>query len=119
MYVCQAGQFNFSLGIKLGYEYMRDFLPGWIDGSKDVTWQGKNASYQTIEEVMDSLFNYDYSDDYIEGYNIYPNVKDIPSSTNYIFPHGYCLLLDKTHSYNFLSVFTQKKLTGKFYEKSF
>ena len=69
-----------------------------------------------MEEVMDVLYSYNYSNVYLEGYDIYPNLKDISFSVRYIFPHGYCLLLDQSNSYNFTSVFTESKIKGILYK---
>ena len=91
---------------------MSYFLAGWIPNTKDATWQGNFTDFKTMKEVMDALFTYNYSNVELEGYDIYPNLKNISSSIRYIFPHGYCMLLDKSSSYDFTSIFTKRKLKG-------
>ena len=115
IYVCLEGQFNYTLGLQLGYPYLSYFLAGWINGTKDASWKGISSDYKTMKEVKDALYSYNYSNIELEGYDIYPNLKNISSSTRYIFPHGYCLLLDQSISYDFTSVFTKRNLKGTLY----
>ena len=54
---------------------------------------------------MDTLFNFNYTEVYVQGFNIYPkDVENIHTSTEFIMPYGYCLALNQTKDFKFLSV---------------
>jgi hypothetical protein len=107
IYVCLEGQYNYTQGQELGYSYVGDFLSGrsLISNSTDATWQGNTEGNKSIEEVMDTLYNFNYTEARVQGFDIYPkDVADIHSSTEFIMPYGYCLALNQTKDFKFLSV---------------
>ena len=111
IYICLEGQYNYTQGRELDYDYMSDFLSGWISSSTDATWQGNIEGNKTIEEVMATLYNFNYTDVYAEGYDIYPNnVEDIHTKIEYIVPHGYCLANKQSKKFKYLSVSNQERL---------
>ena len=69
IYVCLEGQYNYALGKELGYTYDSDFLSGFTWGT-DATWQGNNEGNKSIAKVLDTLYNYNYTEVHLVGYNI-------------------------------------------------
>ena len=111
IYVCLEGQYNYTQGKELGYTYEGDFLSGWNINSTDATWQGNNEGNRSVENVMDALYNFNYTEAHVEEFNIYPkDVAVIHSSTEYLMPYGYCLALNQTKDFRFLSVYNYEKV---------
>ena len=111
VYICLEGQFNYSRARELEYDYMTDFLPGRIISSTDATWQGNIKENKPIEEVLDTLYNFNYTGVNVRGYNIYPkDIEGIHTSIEYLMPHGYCLALNQGKDFKFLSVINQERL---------
>ena len=104
VYVCLDDLYNYTQAKELGYNYVSDFLSGW-SYSTDATWQGNYEGNKSIGEVMNTLYNYNYTEVYLVGYNITNKYyEEIQSRIEYIMPHGYCLALNQTKDFNFLAV---------------
>ena len=105
VYVCLEDQYNNMQGYELGYGYRDDFLSGSnIDTWEDATWQGNTDGNSSIEEVMNTLYKANYSNVVIAGIEISPIQESIYTRTEYIMPHGYCLVLNQTKDFKYLTV---------------
>ena len=104
VYVCLEDQYNNSMGYYLDYQFRDDFLYGKTLYTWDATWQGNTDGNWSIEEVMDTLYNTDYSNVVIAGVEMFPNTEAIHTRTEYIMPHGYCLVLNQTKDFKYLTV---------------
>ena len=104
VYVCLEDQYNNMQGYELGYQYRDNFLSGMNFDTYDATWQGNTDGNRTIEEVMNTLYKTNYSDVVIAGVEIFPIEESIHTRTEYIMPHGYCLVLNQTKDFKYLTV---------------
>ena len=69
IYVCQNGQFSNKKANKYGYDYLTDFATGELNNAqRDITWKGKDKN-STFQNLVDTLFNYNYSDIEVEEYS--------------------------------------------------
>ena len=114
VYVCLEDQYNNTQGYELGYEFRDNFLSGMnLYTWEDATWQGNTDGNSSIEEVMDTLYNTNYSNVEIAGVEMFPNIESIHTRTEYIMPHGYCLVLNQTKDFKYLTVQNYERVEVK------
>ena len=106
VYVCLDDHFDYEKGRKLGYDYELNFLGGRSVHSKNATWHGKDSELKTINDTLRVLYNDDFSNISIEGYDTLDVFEEIQGERKFIIPYGYCLLLNPKRAYQFLEVKT-------------
>ena len=110
IYVCQKGQFNYTISKQHGYKDYSHLVLGTIDGFGNASWNG-NHNDKSFQELQNLIFQRNYSKVDTHIYNHLTDAwEDLKNVNVYINPHGFCIKLDKINR-DLIQIVTSKEST--------
>ena len=115
IYICQTGQYNYLTSRYLGYKYHKDFLAGYTNTSNIAHWSGIHKN-QTFDKLIESMFEYDYSDVYVEDWHKKCTIK---TKKIFINPFGVCMKMKNFDPIKVLFVTSTKRMKIIYVDSNF